>query len=290
MLAQALCWSAAWDMTRDAEMPASEYLTLVLSAVGVEQDSSVVRTLLRQALAAATVYSAPAKREASRRRLAEGLERLMRQAGPGSDSQLQLVRAFASAAVTGEQLATVRSLLDGSAGLGGLVVDTDLRWHLLHQLVRGGFAEDTEIDAELARDDTATGRRQAATALALRPRPEAKQEAWTSVVERDDLPNAIQRSIIGGFARAGQEELLRSFVQPYFAALTDVWATRTNETAQGIVLGLFPSLLADQPTLDAADAWLAGHEDAPPALRRLVLESRDDVARTLRAQARDAQA
>ncbi|MEZ3181445.1 hypothetical protein KYY02_22955 [Streptomyces pimonensis] len=42
--------------------------------------------------------------------------------------------------------------------------------------------------------------------------------------------------------------------------------------------------------LEATDAWLTSHEDAAPALRRLVLESRDDLARALRGQACDAAA
>jgi len=96
--------------------------------------------------------------------------------------------------------------------------------------------------------------------------------------------------VIGGFQQVGQLELLRSFVNPYFSSLTEVWATRTNETAQSIVIGLFPTLLAEQSTVDAADAWLAAHEDAVPALRRLVIESRDGVARALRAQGRDSAA
>jgi aminopeptidase N len=98
----------------------------------------------------------------------------------------------------------------------------------------------------------------------------------------------MQTAVIGGFSRAGQDELLRPFVDRYFASLTDVWTQRTNETAQNIVIGLFPTLLAEQATVDAADAWLQAHQDAAPALRRLVGESRDGVARALRAQARDA--
>ncbi|MGH8971055.1 MAG: M1 family metallopeptidase, partial [Actinomycetes bacterium] len=288
-LARSLCWSAAWDMTRDGETSTTDYVALVLRGIGRESDSSVTRTLLRHAETAAALYAAPAKRESTRRRLAEGLERLMREVASGSDSQLQFVRSFAGAAVTDEQLAAVRGLLDGDTSLGGLAIDTDLRWHLLHQLVAAGKAGDEEIDAELARDDTATGRRQAAAALAARPREEAKREAWASVLD-DDLPNAIQTAVIGGFAQAGQLHLLRPFVSPYFDSLTTVWAERTNETAQNIVVGLFPTLLAEQATVDAADAWLEGHRDAAPSLRRLVLESRDGVARALRAQARDAQA
>jgi aminopeptidase N len=57
-----------------------------------------------------------------------------------------------------------------------------------------------------------------------------------------------------------------------------------------VVKGLFPALLDSPQTLAATDAWLAAHESAPPALRRLVLEARDDLARGLRGQACDAAA
>ncbi|MGH8894079.1 MAG: aminopeptidase N [Actinomycetes bacterium] len=288
-LARSLCWSAAWDMTRDGEMPTTDYLTLGLGGIGTESDSSVTRTVLRQVETAVILYAAPEKRDASRQRLADGLGQLLRDAAPGSDSQLQLLRAFASAAVGEDHLAFVRQVLDGEETVDGLRIDTDLRWHLLHQLVAAGVAEDAEIDRELDRDDTATGRRQAAAALSARPREEAKREAWASVMDDDELPNAIQTAVIGGFARVGQAELLRPYVSAYFESLTEVWAQRTNETAQNIVIGLFPTVLAEQSTVDAADAWLDSHPDAAAALRRLVVEARDGVARALRAQARDAQ-
>ncbi len=287
-LARSLCWSAAWDMTRDGEMSATDYLSLVLRGVARESDSSVTRMLLRQAETAVVLYSAPDNREAARGRLADGLARLVQEAGTGSDSQLQFVRAFASSACTDEHHDVIRSWLEGTTDIGGLTIDTDLRWHLLHQLVAAGRAEDTEIDAELDRDNTATGRRHAAAALAARPRADAKREAWASVMDDDTLPNAVQTAIIGGFARADQLDLLRAHVEPYFASLTEIWANRTNETAQSIVIGLFPTLLADRATVDAADGWLAAHTEAPPSLRRLVLEARDGVARAVRAQERDA--
>jgi len=288
-LARSLCWSAAWDMTRDGEMSATDYVTLVLHGIASENDSSVVRTLLRQAETTVVLFSAPERRGEARLRLADGLERLMHEAEAGSDSQLQFVRAFAGAATTDDQLNHVRAMLDGSAPVDGLTIDTDLRWHLLHQLVAAGKADDSEIDRELDRDDTATGRRQAAATLAARPRPEAKEEAWSSVMDNDDLPNSIQTAVIGGFARDGQQDLLRPFVERYFASLTEVWSLRTNETAQSVVIGLFPTLLAEQSTVDVADAWLEGQRDAAPALRRLVVEARDGVARSLHAQSFDAQ-
>ncbi len=283
-LPRSLCWSAAWDMTRDAEMSTQDYVRLVLAGVRTETDSSVVRTVLRQADTACLLYCDPTKRDETRRVLADGLLRLMREATPGSDSQLQLVRAFASAAASDEHLAVVRGLLDGTETLGDLAVDTDLRWHLLHQLVAGGVADSSEIDRELDSDDTATGRRQAAAALAARPDAAAKADAWSSAVEGDELATVLQAAVIGGFAKIDQLDLLRPYVDRYFDSLLQVWEERTNETAQNVVIGLFPTLLAEQATVDRTDAWLAGHRDAAPALRRLVGEARDGIARAIRAQ------
>jgi len=286
-LARSLCWSAAWDMTRDGELSTRDYVTLVLGGLGSETDSSVTRTALRQAETAVLLYCDPERREQERLRFADGLATLLRAAAHGSDNQLQFLRSHASAAVGDEHLDAVRRLLDGQDTLEGLRIDTDLRWHLLHQLVAAGRADDVEIERELDSDDTATGRRHAAAAAAARPSGQAKREAWDSVVADDELPNAIQTAVISGFAKVDQLDLLRPYVPEYFAALNDIWAERTNETAQKIVIGLFPTMLCEQATVDAADAWLAGNRDSVGSLRRLVVESRDGVARALRAQARD---
>jgi aminopeptidase N len=287
-LARSLCWTSAWDMTRDGELATHDYLTLVLRGLTHETDSSVIRTALRQVEIACLVYSSPERREASRLRLAEGVGELLRAAAPGSDNQLQLLRAYASTAVDDSHLGYVRRVLDGEETLDGLTIDTDLRWHLLHHLVAAGQADEAEVQRELDADDTAAGRRHAAAAAAARPTAAAKQEAWDAVLTDEDLPNAIQTAIIGGFADADRPDLMRPFVPAYFAMLGDVWAQRTNETAQNIVIGLFPALLAEQATVDAADEWLAANPDAVGSLRRLVVESRDGVARALRAQKADA--
>ena len=75
---------------------------------------------------------------------------------------------------------------------------------------------------------------------------------------------------------------------PYFAAIEGIWADRSYHIAETIVEGLFPSALADERLRDAAQAWLAVHPDAAPALRRLIVESLAGVERALRAQEVDA--
>ena len=152
-----------------------------------------------------------------------------------------------------------------------------------------GVAEDADIDAELARDDTAAGRRQAMAARAARPTAAAKEQAWRAVVESDELPNAEQAAIIGGFMQADQLELLEPYVERYFGALPTVWATRTSEIAQNITIGLYPALRITDDTVEATARFLAG-ADPEPALRRMLVESRDSVSRALRARAKDLQA
>ena len=51
--------------------------------------------------------------------------------------------------------------------------------------------------------------------------------------------------------------------------------------------GLYPVLLAGPALLERTDAWLASAPEDLPALRRLVAENRDGVARAIRAQERD---
>ncbi len=156
-----------------------------------------------------------------------------------------------------------------------------------------GAAAPAEIEAELELDNTAAGQRHAAAARASIPTPEAKLAAWSSVVDNDDLPNALQEAAIVGFGRVHDPALLEPFVDRYFETIVPAWFSRTNDSAQKIVVGLFPTLLSSQSLADRTQAWLDGPgaaADVPPSLVRLVSENRDTVVRAVRAQQRDAQA
>ncbi|MFF1875017.1 aminopeptidase N [Streptomyces sp. CB03911] len=285
-LPRALCWASAWDMTRDGELAARDYLTLALSGLPRESDIGVVQSVHRQVRAALDVYTDPAWREQGLGRWAAAAEEQLRAAEPGSDHQLAWARALAAVARTDGQLALLAGLLDGSVELKGLAVDTELRWTLLGRLAATGRADEAAIEAELARDRTAAGEEHAATCRAARPTAAAKAEAWASVVESDKLTNYMQDAVIAGFVDSDQRELLAPYTAKYFAAVKDVWESRSHEIAQQIVVGLYPAVQVEQATLDATDAWLASAEPVP-ALRRQVVEARDGVQRALRAQAAD---
>lgn len=287
-LARALCWSALWNLTRDAVLPARDFVSLVLSFAGGESDIGVLQMLHAWARAALTHYAAPAWREEGGRALAEGALAELRRAEPGSQHQLTWARFFAAVAASDADFRLLGGLLDGSAVIDGLDVDQELRWAFLSPLVAHGKAGEAAVDDELARDDTASGKRHHVRCLAGRPSAAVKAQAWATVVESDKLSNALVEATIDGFGQPSQRELLAPYAASYFEAIERVWAERSIQIGMDVVKGLFPELQDDPATLSATDAWLTSHPDAAPALRRLVLEARDDLARALRGQARDA--
>src|SRR3954453_8873377 len=285
-LTRAICWAAAWDMLRDAEMPARDYVALVTTGIAGEDDIGLLQNHLRQAKIACDSFADPAWRDTGVQQLASTAYRHCQEAAPGSDYQLAWVRALTMCADAPEELDLIEGLLCGTRSIEGLHVDVDLRWALLMRLVVGGRAGDEEIEAEIGRDRTATGERQTAMIRAARPTPEAKAEAWSAIVDNDELPNALQRATVVGFQQADERELLEPYVERYFEVIGTLWETRTPEMAQDLVVGLFPSGVISESTLASADKWLRS-ANPDPTLRRLVIEGRDTMARALRARACD---
>jgi aminopeptidase N len=286
-LPAALCWAAAWDMCRDAEMPARQYVQLVTSGVDHAEDISVVQTLLRQATSALRRFTDPAWRPGGLNEAAGVLLGLAERAAPGSDRQLAYVHAFTSLATSRSDLALLSGLLSGSAYMDGLVVDTELRWRLLHRLVSQGAAGPAEIDAELRRDPTDAGERRAATCGAAIPEPAAKEVAWQAIVS-GTLPNATFRATLNGFNDPDQAELLAAYATRYFEVVGEVWQNWGSDMAQGFATNAYPITQISERTVELTDACIA-EADLPAALRRLLLEGRDSIQRALRCQARDRQ-
>ena len=162
----------------------------------------------------------------------------------------------------------------------------NLRWLLLHRLASRGAAGPAEIDAELARDATDAGARHAATCRAAIPDPAAKEEAWDQIVG-GQLANATFRATLGGFADADADELLAPYAERYFDVVAGIWRDWSSDMAQFFTERAYPSWEITPDIIAATDGYIE-RTSPPPALRRLLTEARDDVARALRCRERDA--
>ena len=286
-LSRALAWSATWDMLRDGELSATNYVPMAITALAGEADDAVVSMTLTQLETAVEVFASDAHRSQLRVVLADGIEGLLDSAKPGSDLQLAYARAFANAAITPAQGVRVRGALNGD--ISGLIIDADLRWHLLGCLVQKDLASVADVDSELAKDNTANGQRYAAFARAAFADSSTKAKAFNAVIH-DNLSNHIQVQTIRGFQRPTQRELLTPFVEQYFAEVLTVWKSQTYEIASKFATGLYPTYVITQQTLDQTEKWLITvGKDAPSGLVRIMSENRDAMARALKAQKRDSQ-
>ena len=291
-LPRTLVWSAAWEMTRDAELRARDFVSLVSGGIQAETEVGVAQRLLLQAQTALSSYANPEWAQSEGwPAFADRLLELARAAAAGSDHQLAFVNALCTSVLSTRHVVVLADLLDhdpAELGLAGLSIDTDLRWRIVTALAAAGEIDADGpatpfIDAEVQRDPTAAGKRFGAQASAARPQAAVKESAWKTVTEDDALANITARSIIAGFVKPGQAELLKPFGARYFAAIRGIWERRSSEVAQTVVVGLYPSWDISDDGIAAADAFLADPE-LPAALRRLVLEGRAGIERSLRAR------
>jgi len=286
-LARAIVWGSVWDSTRDGETAASDYVRLVLGNIATETESTTIRTTLSQLTTTARLYVEPSKRAATIELVGDALWELAKDAEEGSDAQFQFVKFFANIASTPAHVETLKGLRDGSVTLGSLEIDTDLAWEILEGLAVNGAIGTPEIDAALAADNTSNGQQAAARTRAALPTAEAKRAAFDSLVESDELPNAIVRQTAVGFQHVNDPASLESIVDAYFGMLTRIWKDRSHSIAETLVVGLYPTPLASKELVAATQSWLAQNPETP-ALRRLVTENLAGVERALVVQARDA--
>jgi aminopeptidase N len=107
------------------------------------------------------------------------------------------------------------------------------------------------------------------------------------VVEDTSLPLAMTAEVMGGFQQFGQEDLLEPFAGRYFEVLKQVWDTRDLPDALAFGERMYPRLIVSERTVERTEDYL-GQDDVPPPLRRLLLEGKDGVARSLRTRKVDA--
>jgi len=279
-LARGLVWSALWNATRDGELPARRYLEIVRRHAPAEAHVGLLGGVTGNAAFAVGHYVPIEARAEERRAWLDLTWAQTHAAAPGGDAQLAWARALSGAAAFDDARAgELRAMLDGAAPVpDGLPLDADLRWSWLTALAATGHAGEADADAELARDDTATGRTARIRVLAARRDADVRAAAWHAAWDDRSLTNDHLDATIAGARTGESRSMLARFDDEYFARIRDTWSERSIEIARRLVTGLFPA----SDSLEPVDAWLAANADAPGALRRLVIEQRDHLARDLR--------
>jgi aminopeptidase N len=139
------------------------------------------------------------------------------------------------------------------------------------------------LDAELARDRSATGEQWAARCHAAVPTAEAKAAAWTTLTTDTVVSNRIAEAAAEGFWHPEQLALTQAYVPRYFAEMPQMLAVRTGMSAERVAQRAYPVLAVEPRTRELA-ATLLETPGLASILRRVVTDGDDDVRRALAAR------
>ena len=283
-LARSVLWLALWDMTRDGELPARQFIDTSLAALATEHESTTFRYALAQVSTTAWHYTAPAERAEIVKHVAAELFKLAGQAKAGSDEQFQLVTAYLGYGEPGDEafVANAKGLLDGSVAFDGLEIDNNFRWTIINALSTVNAIDQAGIDAELAKRETTENREFAYGARAVAGTAEAKAWAWNEALHNDELTNMQLEAVAGGFAATPRADLAEPYAEKYFEVADWIWEHKTFHMAEALLEGLYPGYADPAKLVELGDAWLASHKDADNALQRIVRGNVESSHRTLK--------
>ena len=271
-LARAVIWLSLWDMTRDGELAATDFIDTTLKMLGTETESTTFRYALAMLSTTVWHYTDAKQRNRIAKHVASELFALAKQAKAGSDEQFQLVSAYLTYGVEGDSefADTVRGLLSGSLVFEGLELDNNFRWSIMHALASINAIKQADIDAELKRRDTTENREFAVGTRASLHSKESKDWAFDQALHNDELTNSQLGEVARGFSGTHDADLADGYVDAYFEAIDWIWKNKTFHMSEVLIGDLYPAYADPAKLVEAGDRWLAAHQDADNALLRMV--------------------
>jgi aminopeptidase N len=297
-LARATALAASWNLVRDGELAPETFVDGIVATSHLIQDTGVLSQVFTQATSGLAAYTVAAERQELLARWSTWLlEAIVTEPEP-SDIRTVRLRALFSAlehlrTPSAETLGVVATWLDPAQGFD---LGEDLTWAALTVFAAHGRIDAAALCARQAAAPTAVSSTGLTRALAAIPDAEVKATARRAAysgrdASGDTLSNDQLQAVIDGLG-VDPRDADRPDPAEYFQRLATVWREQTQGQSTRVVKGLFPASaeIADgdaetHPAVVATRAWLEANEDQPAALRRLVIESLDDLQRRLRVQA-----
>ena len=267
-LTRAVAMATVWDMLCNADATAAEAVGALTDVLSVETVETVAEPCLELALTAAQRWSPEAERVGLEAQVAAAARHLIDE----GVSRHSALRTLARTAADEERLAQLRE----QAG-----DDLDLQWYVLQRRAELGEVDADAVQALQARDPDPDAWIRALCVRASSPSAEAKEEAWTALVERT-APIQTAHTVAAAFWRPGQDEVLAPYAERYLAALPTL---HDGGMIQGLTLAftLFPVFAVDEAWVRHAREVAAAH--AAPVVVGALTERSEEVLRMLQTRA-----
>ncbi|HEY2065811.1 MAG TPA: M1 family aminopeptidase [Gemmatimonadaceae bacterium] len=288
-LQKAMTWSAMWDLVRDARLPPARFVRTALRELPSERDDQLAPFVAGRLARAVDAYLC----DADKATLSAEAERVF-VSDAGDTTRSYSVRKSQLDALIGlARSPAVLSHLDAaldSATIFGLPLRAPTRWSIVTRLVSLDAASaSARLVAETRRDSTSEGRRRAFVAGAARPDSATKAAYWHRYFDDRTLNEDWVTASLGAFNDSDQEVLTRRYLVPALDTLP--WIQRNRRIFfLGSWLNAFMSGQQSAASLGLVEGFLRAHPGMQKDLREKILQSEDELERTVRIRRRCDQA
>ena len=289
-LLRAQLWGALWDLAREGRYAPTRFLDVAMRALPAERDEQIAAFVLARVTRAGTRWLGRTQADSVLPALARDLARAADDSTrPYGIRKLHLdaLVAIAAVPVTADPYGTLAALearLD-SATAAGAPLRAPTRWGIVTTLVaRGAPSAARRLADETRRDATSDGRRRAFVAGAARPDSATKAEYFRRYFADQALNEEWVTASLGAFTAPAQDALALPYVAPALDSLP--WLQRNRRIF--FVGGWLDAMIGAQTRPEAlatVDAFLAAHPALPVDLRRKILQSADELRRTVAVRA-----
>jgi len=281
-LLRAMGWGAVWDLVREAALAPTDFLDAALAALPRENDENIANALLGRMLTASSRYL---QAEAAAR-VQPRLEQLLLQRAGDQTLSYGLRKAAFDAllanARTQQGRTVLRAYLDGSRSFEGKPIAQVSRWVAVRRLVALGETDAAAlIDRETQRDTTPERTRAAYIARAAVPDQQNKDRYFDGYLNDPALNEEWVTASLGAFNDPMRPELTLRYLRP---ALEKAEWIRDHRRIFFLPRWL-ESFIEGQSTAEAlriVDDFLNANPALSIDVRRKILQSRDELERTVR--------
>jgi aminopeptidase N len=282
---RAMLWGALWDLVRDARLSPEAFIAAATRELPAEGDEQVAAGIVGRLTRATSGYLSAAQHDS----IVSSVERVLLAGASDAHrpygmrkSQLD---AYIGVASTPGALSNLAAWLD-STSTAGIPLRQPTRWSIITHLVeRGAPNASSLIEAEARRDTTTSGRRSAFVAGAAEPSAPVKQRYFDRYFRDSTLNEDWATASLRAFNAPDQAALSLPYLVPALDSLP--WIQRNRRIFfLGSWLGGFIGGQHSPAALAAIDDFLAKRPSLPTDLRQKILQTRDELERTVRIRQR----
>jgi len=277
---RAMLWGAMWDLVRDARLAPSDFIATAMRELPAETDEQIAPSIVGRMTSAVGRYLSATQRDS----VVGAVESLLLAGASDSAKPYGIRKAeldsYIGIACTPAALAHIRGWLDSSS-TAGLPLRQPTRWSIVGTLAARGAGDATSLIAQETARDTVNGARRAFITGAARPDSAVKAAYFDRYFHDQALNEDWVTASLGAFNNLDQSSLTLPYLRPALDSLP--WVQRNRRIFfLGSWLGSFVGGQESPEALAIIDGYLAEHPKLPVDLRQKILQTRDDLERTVR--------